>query len=253
MILVLVVLVKNTKNVMGSKKLQKLYERVDDCKFCKADRNLLQHIHGFGVLNPELMLILVNPTYRNLSSDPKYKGARFPFIGVRQFWKVLANGGLIDKNVTENLPIRAEWKNEHTQQIQRELIRKKLFLTNIVKCCYGHSLYPENKVIAEQLKLLADEIKIIRPRKIVVFGGLVYKTLTGKNIKLAEYWNKQKIGNDSEIISGLKISVIPCYFPIGRGNPKKAAEIMRKFLSDAEIKSRNVTERKSLSLVYMIS
>ena len=214
---------------MGSKKLQKLYKRADDCKFCRADKNLLQHIHGFGALNPELMLILINPTYRNLSSDSEYKGVRFPFIGVRQFWKVLADGGLINRGVAYELPLRKEWKEKHTEQIKQELTLNKLFLTNVVECCYSHSAYPDDKVIAEQLKLLADEIKIVRPKKIVAFGGLVYKTLTGKNIKLAEYWNEQKIGTDFEIISGLTISVLPCYFPIGRGNPKKAAEIMKRF------------------------
>jgi uracil-DNA glycosylase family 4 len=176
------------------------------------------------------MLILVNPTYRNLSSNPEYRGARFPFIGVRQFWKVLADGGLIDKKVAYGLPLRKNWRDKHTELIKQELIRNKLFLTNIVKCCYGHSLYPDSKVIDSQLKFLAEEINIVNPKKIVAFGALVYKTLTGKNIKLAEYWNEWKIGNDSEIVFGLKISVMPCYFPIGRGNPKKAAEILRKFL-----------------------
>jgi hypothetical protein len=70
---------------MGNRELQKLYGKIDKCRFCKADGNFLQHIYGFGALKPELMLILINPTYRNLSSEPKYKGARFPFIGVRQF------------------------------------------------------------------------------------------------------------------------------------------------------------------------
>ena len=210
--------------------MQKLYEQIDECKFCKADGNLLQHIYGFGTLNPNLMLILVNPTYRNISSDPEYRGTRFPFIGVRQFWKVLSDGGLIDKRVAYKLPLRKNWSEEHTEQIKKGLIRNKLFLTNVVKCCYDHSAYPSNRVIKDQTKILVEEIRIVNPKKIVAFGGLVYKILTGKNIKLAEHWNKQKIGNDSEIISGLKISVIPCYFPIGRGNPKKAAEIMRRFL-----------------------
>ena len=214
---------------MGSGKLQKLYKQIDNCKFCKTDKNLLQHIHGFGVLNPNLMLILVNPTYRNLSSDPEYKDVRFPFIGVRQFWKVLADGGLIDKGVGYGLPLRKDWKDKHTEQIKQELIQNKLFLTNIVKCCYGHSLYPENRVIAEQLKLLAEEIRIVRPKKIVAFGGLVYKILTKKNVRLSDYWVEGR-EEKKETVSGLMVPVIPCYFPVGRGNPKKAAEIMRKFL-----------------------
>lgn len=213
---------------MGNRELQRLYERVDECKFCKTDKNLLQHIHGFGALNPKLMLILVNPTYRNLSSNPKYKGARFPFIGVRQFWKVLADGGLINRMVAENLPTRAEWKNEHTERVQKELIRKKLFLTNVVKCCYSHSSYPSGRVIDSQLKLLKEEIRIVNPKKIMAFGALVYKTLTGRNIKLSDYSSNS--GIESEKISGLDIPILPCCFPVGRGSPQRAAEIMRKFL-----------------------
>jgi len=216
---------------MENKKLQKLYESVDKCKFCKTDKNLLQHIHGFGSLKPDLMLILINPTQRNLSSDPKYKGARFPFIGVRQFWKVLADGGLISKKITDKLPLRKDWNDNDTEKIKRELISNRLFLTNIVKCCYYHSLYPDDKVVKDQMKIMAEEIRIVKPKRILAFGALVYKTLTGKNIKFCEYWsNKGDTKAVGDIISGLKIVVEPCYFPIGRGNPKKAAEIMKKII-----------------------
>lgn len=211
--------------VMRNEKLQKLYREVDRCKFCKAEKNQLQHIHGYGMVNPKLMLILINPTYRNLSSDPEYQGDRLPFIGVRQFWKVLADGGLINRNVAFSLPTRSEWNNGHTGQLKKELIKNKLFLTNIVKCCYSHSVYPDKSVIENQLKLLVEEIKIVKPKMILAFGGLVYKTLTGKNIKLTDYWNgsQEKV---VEVVSGLDIPVTPCYFPIGRGNPRKAIEIL---------------------------
>ncbi len=52
--------------------LEKLYKKVDECGFCKASRNKLQHIHGFGAMNPKLMLILINPTHRNISSAPDF-------------------------------------------------------------------------------------------------------------------------------------------------------------------------------------
>ena len=210
---------------MRNTELQKLYQKVDTCKFCKAERNRLQHIHGYGAMNPKLMLILINPTYRNLSSALEYQGDRFPFIGVRQFWRVLADGGLIDKKIVFNLPPRAEWNGEHTIQIKNELIGNKLFLTNIVKCCYDHSAYPDESVIESQLRLLAEEIKIVKPKMIVAFGALVYKTLTGKNIKLADYWNGSR-EKAAEVISWLGIPITPCYFPIGRGKPRKAIEIL---------------------------
>lgn len=210
---------------MKNKKLEKLYRRVDACKFCKRSRNKLQHIHGYGAMNPRLMLILINPTYRNLSSDPKYRGDKFPFIGVRQFWKVLANGGLIDKKVAFNLPLRAGWDDGYTIQIKNELVKNKLFLTNIVKCCYDHSAYPDKNVIESQLGLLAEEIKIVKPKTIVAFGVLVYKTLTGKNIKLTDYRSGLR-EKTTEAVSELGIPVVACYFPIGRGNPRKASEIL---------------------------
>jgi hypothetical protein len=211
---------------MENKELQKLYLSVDKCKFCKKDKNPLQHIHGFGALKPNLMLILINPTYRNLSSDPKYTGIRFPFIGVRQFWKVLADGGLINEKIAYSLPLRSEWRDEHTEEIKKELINNKLFLTNIVKCCYNHGFYPKKEVVEEQLKILREEIRIVKPKRIIAFGAFTYKTLTGKNIKLSNYKNTLEIV--SERISGLEIQTIPCYFPIGQGSPKKSAEMMKK-------------------------
>lgn len=208
--------------------LLKLYKQVNKCNFCKSTNNKLQHIHGFGVMNPKLMLILVNPTHRNLSSHPDYIGPRFPFIGVRQFWKVLAEGGLIDKKVTDELPLRADWDNKDTKNIQKELIRNKLFVSNIVKCCYDHSEYPENNVIKDQLNYLSQEIKLVNPKKIVAFSGLVYKTLTGKPVKLSEYWSQPT--KSFENISGLDFPVEPCYFPIGRGNPNKAIQVLKRLV-----------------------
>ncbi|MBX4211237.1 MAG: hypothetical protein KW806_00330 [Candidatus Yanofskybacteria bacterium] len=208
---------------MGNK-LSTLYKKVDSCKFCKKLGNKLQHIYGYGTQSPETMLVLINPTYRNLSSHPDYIGPRFPFIGVRQFWNVLGDGGLIAKL---QLPLRADWKPEHTKLLQTELEKNKLFLTNIVKCCYEHSAYPEKEVIADQLKLLAEEIRIVKPKRIIAFGTLVHKTLTGETIKLRDYLTSTQ--KSFEIVSGLDVPVMPVYFPIGRGNPKKAAEILRKY------------------------
>ncbi len=216
---------------MGNKKLETLYKKVDGCKFCKTTRNKLQHIHGFGAINPRLMLILINPTYRNLSSRPGYKGIRFPFIGVRQFWRVLADGGLINKKVAYGLPKRSDWDTDHTRQIQKELIKNKFFLTNIVKCCYSHGKYPSREVIHDQLNILKEEVRLVNPKYIVAFGALVFKTLTGKNIKMSDYLRNFSVTRIvSEKISGLDVPVILCYFPIGRGNPRESAKILREFL-----------------------
>ena len=212
--------------------LARLYDRIDCCRFCRRDRNRLLHIHGAGARRPDLMLVLVNPTHRNLSSDPAGEhaaGPRFPFIGVRQFWRVLADGGLIDQKVAAALPPRAGWRPEHTELVRRELVRNRLYLSNIVKCCYPHGDYPAPEVVRDQLGLLAEEVRLVRPRRIVAFGCLVHRTLTGENVTLSEYWRPGAGRKPArEKLTGLGLPVVPCYFPIGRGNPKKAAAVLRR-------------------------
>lgn len=200
-----------------------LYKKVDACTFCRQAKNPLQHIHGVGVRNPRYMLVLINPTHKNISSAPGYQGPRFPFVGLRQFWNILGKAGLIEKL---ELPTRSEWKNGHTRLIKKEIEHNRLFLTNIVKCCYNHGNYPEQKIIEYQKDILKQEIRIVKPKQIIAFGALTFKTLTGLPIKLSEYWG-QRNKEFSENISGLDTSVIPCYFPIGRGSPQKATKALQ--------------------------
>ncbi|MDE2001479.1 MAG: hypothetical protein KGI60_02850 [Patescibacteria group bacterium] len=215
------------KKQARSSTLRSLYRRVDRCPLCRAANNDLQHIHGFGAMRPDLMLVFVNPTHRNTSADPSYRGPRFPFIGVRQLWRVLADAGLIDRKKAAALPPRKEWTAADTATIQQELVKHKLFITNVVKCCYDHSAYPERDAVRHHLDLLGEEIRIVRPKTIVAFSGFVYQTLTGQSVKMGEYW---KDGQKAlpEIISGLRIPTLPCYFPVGRGSPRKAASILRR-------------------------
>lgn len=211
--------------------LLKLYRKVDACRFCREDGNALRHIHGFGPMRPRWMFVLVNPTHRNISSAPGYRGPRFPFIGVRSFWKALADGGVIDREVAAALPSRAEWAAEHTKRIQSELVRNGIFLTNVVKCCSDHGDYPERCVVEGQLSTIAEEIRIVKPARIVAFGGFVYKTLTGRSVTLSDYWHSGDRRPEPDALSGRGVPVFPCYFPVGRGNPKKAAETLRRIMT----------------------
>ena len=216
--------------VMSQENLKSLYDEIEGCPFCRKEGNHLRHVFGAGVLNPDLMLVLINPTYRNLSARADYEGPRFPFIGVRQFWRVLAEGEVISRKVAYHLPLAARWTYDDSNAIQEELSLNRLFVTNIVKCCYSHSNYPSRSVIDLHVKYLAREIQIVKPKKIIAFGGLTFKTLTQLNILLREYWaNGDRGVFHKETISGQEIPVIPCYFPIGRGNPKKAALVLRAF------------------------
>jgi uracil-DNA glycosylase len=218
--------------MMMQQKLKNLYQQIDHCQFCQSSQNPLQHIHGFGVASPKFMLILINPTHRNLSAGQNYQGARFPFVGVQQFWQVLAKGGLISQKIADQLPKRSDWQIPHTKMLQQELLKQELFITNVVKCCYDHSYYPAKEVINKQLNFLRQEIQIVKPAQILAFGTLVFKILTGRSIILKEFWKNSVIQKvDREIISGLNIATMPVYFPVGRGNPVKAIKILQRIKS----------------------
>ena len=72
----------------------------DECPRCASEANSLQHVYGGGATrNPRYCFILINPTHLNISTRPGYRGPRFPFIGVRQFWRILHRAGLLGEEV----------------------------------------------------------------------------------------------------------------------------------------------------------
>ena len=75
------------------------------------------------------------------------------------------------------------------------------------------------------------EIELVKPKYIVSFGLIPLRYLIKEKIKLSDYYskvieNKKLIFYDLSINS-FKSKVIPCYFPVGRGNPKKSVEILK--------------------------
>lgn len=138
------------------------------------------------------MLILINPTHTNISSAPEYRGLRFPFVGVRQFWRVLADGGLIGKKLAYGLPLKRDWKFTDTEALVKELRRRHLFLTDAVKCCYPHSNYPPKKIFEYHKRFTAEEIRMVKPQRIIAFGSRTFQFLTGENIHLTQYWHQRK-------------------------------------------------------------
>ncbi len=66
----------------------------------------------------------------------------------------------------------------------------------------------------------------MRSRAIIAIGLIPFEAIAGKKIKLKESSGKLF----SVDISGKKYPIYPCYFPVGRGNPKKAEETLKEIL-----------------------
>ena len=212
--------------------LRGLARLVDACHRCSAERNPLHHIYGGGKTDrPEFCFVLINPTYRNISAAPHYKGPRFPFIGVRQFWRVLHQAGFFSIQTLHKVEEKP-WSLLTTAAVLKELQRQRVYVTNLVKCAQNHPRVPSRTALQEDLPLFAREMQLVRPKRIVAFGRLTSLALTGHELSLGRYYTEIKSGGAPRYLEyrasdRLAIPVLPSFFPVGRGNPRLAAEILR--------------------------
>ncbi|MFV1917208.1 MAG: uracil-DNA glycosylase family protein [Patescibacteria group bacterium] len=202
--------------------IKQLFKRYDDCKLCKSSGNKLQHILAGGKFNnPKVALVFINPTHTNISSAPDWKGHRFPFIGITRFWQILAVSGWIAKGTVTEFD-NFGWNKGTIKLLEDDLHKKGIYITNLVKCTFPHGNYPEKKYFDYHLPLLEKELSIVRPTAIISFGGLSTKYLNGENLTFKKYFV------NPHHLEYKNIPVYPCYFPVGRGNPKLAIEVLRK-------------------------
>lgn len=228
---------KNTKLDSGLMKkkgndLDSLWAQVDRLHRDYFPENELMPILGNGKThNPRVMFIFINPTIRNISSNKDWRGPRFPFIGTKQVWRVFYKAGLFDKELMDKINNQSDWSVEFTNQVLEFLKRKGFYFTNIVKWTGHNASLPESKKIKLFLPVLKREIGIVRPKCIVTFGLIPFVNLTKQSIRLSDYYQRavksRTLQGYSLKLDGFRTSVIPCYFPIGRGNPKRAIELLK--------------------------
>lgn len=208
--------------------IKKLYQRFDKCSRCRQEKNPLLHILGGGkFIKPRFCFVFINPTHLNLSSHQDYQGQRrFPFIGVRYFYRLLAEAGFADQKIVDNIYQRG-WQIEDEDKVEQSLARNNVYITNIVKCTQAHPESPTKEFISQDFSLFSQEIKLVSPKYIVAFGKLVIKTLTKQDVRLNNYLEAKSYQSlESVKIVNKVYPVLPCFFPVGRGNPKKAIKIL---------------------------
>ncbi|MBI4163791.1 MAG: hypothetical protein HY512_02935 [Candidatus Aenigmarchaeota archaeon] len=212
--------------------LEDVWKEIDSCSFCKSESNQLQHILGAGeTKNPELMIVFINPTARNISSHRGWKGLRFPFIGRKRPWDIFEKAEWIDKNLLQEINTNENnWSYEFTQKVLDYLKDRKLYLTNIVKCTGSDARLPTISKINSQLHLFHKELELVNPKLIVSFGLLPTQALLKQDVKMSELYRETTKSRQPKFydctVNRKKYKVFPCYYPIGRGNPKRALDMI---------------------------
>jgi DNA polymerase len=218
--------------VKGVKDLDQLWGYVQGLNKKHFPDNDLMPILGNGqISNPKVMFVFINPTHLNISSDKEWSGPRFPFIGTKAVWRVFHRAGMFDDRLMDYINNSKSWSLDFTDEVLDFLKAKSFYLTNVVKWTGHDSTLPDSKKIKVFLPVLEREIELVQPKYIVTFGLIPFESLTKKKIKLNEYYSKvmenKKLSFFEVQFGNFKTNVIPCYFPVGRGNPKRAVDILR--------------------------
>ncbi|MBI4139550.1 hypothetical protein HY483_01165 [Candidatus Woesearchaeota archaeon] len=218
--------------IQNCKTLEDLWTEVHSINNQHFPENDLMPILGNGKTNnPKIMFVFINPTHANSSSRKDWKGPRFPFIGTKAVWRIFHRAGLFDYDLMKEIEISKTWSIDFTNKVLDFLKSKSLYITNIVKWTGEDATLPNKEKIKLFLPILKKEIEIVQPEYIITFGLIPFENLTGQKIKLGDYYNKvivdKKIKWYEKTFKNTSTKIIPCYFPVGRGNPKRATEMLR--------------------------
>jgi uracil-DNA glycosylase len=211
--------------------LSELHEIIYKIKTRYFPQDDLHPVPGGGKTSrPEIMGILINPTERNISSHTEWSGPRFPFVGIKSFWRVFYKAGILDESIMRAIEGSNSWTYKLATDVMEAMIKRGVYLTNLVKRTYHSPRLPDLEMVNIFLPVLLKEIDLVRPMYIVTFGSFTLFHLTRLKLKLSEYYQSIHQTGSFEAFSvsihSRSYTVIPCYFPVGRGNPTRATKIL---------------------------
>ena len=196
-------------------KMEDIYKEYDNLQLEYGDSNLHSIYNGGCFKNADVCFVFMNPTGRNIASEPTWKGRRSPWIGTKNIWKLFYKTGLLEENIYLDIQNKKakEWDENFADLVYQEVENKKIFITNLGKCTQIDARPLSDSVLKEYLDLLYKEIDIIKPKKIIVFGNQVSSIFLNKKISVSE-WRKKK---DQIKIKKNVYDVYPVYYPVGNG------------------------------------
>lgn len=212
-------------------KINELNLEYDKLQLKYGAKELTSIYNGGCTDNPDFCFIFMNPTGKNIASDPNWKGRRSPWIGTKNIWKLFYRIGLLDKKIYNDILSKKpqDWSEEFADIVYDNVKKYKYFITNLGKCTQVDARMLPNLVYDQYLDLLCKEIEIINPKVIITFGNQVSSIVLNKNISVSQC-RKQYF---SKSVDGREYKVYPVYYPIGNGmmNIEKAIEDLKYIIS----------------------
>ncbi len=137
--------------------------------------------------NPDICFVFMNPTGKNIASSKEWKGIKSPWIGTKNIWDLFYKLDLMNEEIYKIIKkIKAnEWTEEFAEKVYNDVKEHRYFITNLGKCTQIDARELPNSVYEEYLELLKQEIQIINPKVIVLFGNQVSSIVLNQKISVS--------------------------------------------------------------------
>lgn len=211
--------------------IEELKKKYDKLQLKYGDKNLNAVYFGGCENNPDFCFVFVNPTGRSLASDKSWSGIKAPWLGIKRVWHLFYELGFLSKNIYQKIK-EEKWTPSLALELYEELNKKKVFITNLAKCTQVDARPLKDEIYHSYLPLFLEEIKIVKPKVIILFGNQVSRVVLNQKIAVSkcrkEFFMKE-IANES-------YKFYPVYYPVGNGgfNYKKVIEDL-KFIIEKEM------------------
>lgn len=196
-------------------KLEDLKVKYDELQKKYGAKELDSIYNGGCTDNPDICFVFMNPTGRNIASSKEWKGIKSPWIGTKTIWDLFYKLDLINEKIYNNIKLikGSEWTEEFAEEVYDDVKKHRYFITNLGKCTQLDARVLPNSVYKEYLELLKEEIQIINPKVIVLFGNQVSSIVLNQKISVSQC-RKQLFESE---INGKKYSFYSVYYPVGNG------------------------------------
>jgi len=197
---------------MGLKDLEKEYDKLQQ-KYGAKELNAIYS--GGYTKNPDICFVFMNPTGRNIASKKEWKGLRVPWIGTKNIWDLFFKLGLVDQTIYDKIRLikGPEWTEEFAKEVYDNVEKHKYFITNLGKCTQVDARELPDSILSKYLHLLEQEISLINPKIIILFGNQVSSIVLGKKISVSRVRKECFLKE----IAGKVYKCYSVYYPIGNG------------------------------------
>lgn len=191
--------------------LNELKKEYDALQQVYGDPNLHSIYFGGCVDRPDICLVFMNPTARNIAADMSWCGPHFPWIGTKNVWHLFFQIGVIGENLyTEIRTMRGkDWSPEFAKKVYQEVEKNRFYITNLAKCAQIDARGLPDSVYVQYLELFWEEMNVVKPKTIILFGNQVSSIVLGEKISVSQV-RKKKFQRDG-------FTLFSVFYPVGNG------------------------------------